>query len=83
MRVYNLREGIGKAQDTLPERFFHEPIAYGRLSGVVLGREAFQEEIDTYYGMMGWDANGVPLVSTLLDHQLDWLVPMCAKLKSR
>lgn len=79
MRVYNLREGIGKAQDTLPERFFNEPIAYGRLSGVVLSREDFQEEIDTYYSMMGWDAGGVPLESTLLDHRLDWLAPMCAK----
>jgi aldehyde:ferredoxin oxidoreductase len=83
MRVYNLREGIGKEQDTLPERFFNEPIAYGRLSGVVLSREAFQEEIDTYYGMMGWDAGGVPMEATLLDHQLDWLIPLCGQLRTR
>ena len=83
MRVYNLREGIGKEQDTLPERFFQEPIAYGRLSGVVLDREAFQAEIDTYFSMMGWNVDGIPLESTLLDHQLDWLVPMCAQLKTR
>lgn len=29
--------------------------------------------------MMGWDANGVPLDATLLDHQLDWLVPMLSR----
>jgi len=79
MRVYNLREGIGKDLDTLPERFFSEPIVYGRLSGVVLDRKAFQDEIETYYSMMGWDKNGVPLEGTLLDHRLDWLVPVCAQ----
>jgi len=75
MRVYNLREGLTAADDTLPDRFFTEPIRHGRLAGTVLDREAFGEAVRTYYRMMGWDDAGVPLAATLIDHHLDWAVP--------
>ena len=74
MRVYNLREGLSAADDTLPERFFAEPIEYGRLAGAVLDRQTFGELISTYYEMMGWDKDGVPLPGTLYDHHLEWVL---------
>ena len=73
MRAYNLREGIGAADDTLPDRFFDEPVPVGPWKGKTLDRAMFAECIRTYYRMMGWDDAGVPLRETLLDHHLEWV----------
>ena len=76
MRVYNLREGLTAAEDTLPERFFAEPIRMpgARWDGKRLDREAFLAAIKTYYRMLGWDDAGRPRYETLLDHHLEWTV---------
>lgn len=74
MRIYNLREGLTKEDDTLPKRFFKEPIKEGRLKGVVIDEKKFKESIFTYYQMMGWDEGGVPLLGTLYDHHLEWTI---------
>jgi aldehyde:ferredoxin oxidoreductase len=75
MRVYNLREGLGAADDTLPVRFFTLPIDHGRLAGTVIDRDHFDAAIRMYYEMMGWDASGVPREATLHEHQLGWAIP--------
>lgn len=75
MRLYNLREGLTSADDTLPDRFFTEPVGHGRLAGSILDRTSFGEAIRTYYLMMGWDARGVPLRETLIDHHLGGFAP--------
>jgi aldehyde:ferredoxin oxidoreductase len=76
MRIYNLREGLTAADDTLPERFFNEPLQMPgmRWDGKQLDRETFLEAIRTYYRMMGWDDLGQPRYETLLDHHLEWVV---------
>jgi aldehyde:ferredoxin oxidoreductase len=74
MRVYNLREGLLASDDTLPDRFFDEPISSGRWSGTRLDRARFHGLIRTYYRMMGWDDGGRPRYETLLDHALEWTV---------
>lgn len=72
MRVYNNREGLTADDDGLPDRFFDEPIDSGAKQGVKLDRQAFQEAIEAYYEMMGWDERGVPRPATLYDHHLEW-----------
>lgn len=74
MRVYNLREGLTAADDTLPDRFFDEPLKMpgSRWDGKCLDRAAFHAAIKTYYRMMGWDDAGRPLPETLIDHRLEW-----------
>jgi aldehyde:ferredoxin oxidoreductase len=74
MRVYNLREGLTAADDTLPDRFFDEPIPDGRWAGTKIDRHAFAEAIQLFHGMMGWDDIGRPRSSTLVDHGLEWVV---------
>ncbi len=76
MRVYNLREGLTAADDTLPTRFFDEAIEMPgeRWDGRRLDRGAFDSAVRTYYRMMGWDDEGRPRYETLLDHHLDWVV---------
>nr|QNO52549.1 tungsten-containing aldehyde ferredoxin oxidoreductase [Methanosarcinales archaeon ANME-1 ERB6] len=54
-RLYNVREGFGKADDILPDRFFEE-----KVNGRVIDREEFLKTLDEYYRMRGWDENGVP-----------------------
>ncbi len=73
MRCYNLREGLGARDDTLPDRFFEEPIASGKRKGDVLDRARFQDAVRFYYSMMGWDSEGRPTQATLQDHGLAWL----------
>jgi aldehyde:ferredoxin oxidoreductase len=72
MRVYNLREGLTAEDDTLPARFFDEPISVGRWVGTRLDRERFAAAVRTYYRMMGWDDAGRPRYEALLDHHLEW-----------
>jgi aldehyde:ferredoxin oxidoreductase len=74
MRVYNLREGLTADDDTLPDRFFDDPIPQGRWAGTRLDREAFRTLIGTYYRLMGWDDAGRPRYESLLDHHLEWTV---------
>jgi aldehyde:ferredoxin oxidoreductase len=75
MRVYNLREGLTAASDTLPVRFFTEPLnVKGRFAGLRLERNRFGEALRVYYRMLGWDDAGRPRYETLLDHRLEWTV---------
>ncbi len=66
MRLYNVREGLTAADDTLPDRFFEDPIPDGAWTGVTLDRAEFQRLIQTYYRLMGWDALGLPTREALI-----------------
>ncbi|MDI3534167.1 MAG: aldehyde:ferredoxin oxidoreductase [Thermosediminibacterales bacterium] len=56
-RIFNIREGITKKDDTLPERFFEEPI--GSKSKVIT-REQLETMLSDYYSLRGWSTEGVP-----------------------
>ena len=56
-RLYNLREGFTRADDTLPQRLLEEPVADGPSKGWVSQLEPMLKE---YYRARGWDENGVP-----------------------
>jgi aldehyde:ferredoxin oxidoreductase len=62
-RLYNLREGFTRADDTLPPRLLNEP-ATGASEGWVSHLEPMLEE---YYRTRGWDPNGVPSPAKLRD----------------
>jgi aldehyde:ferredoxin oxidoreductase len=72
MRLYNLREGLGREDDVLPDRFYDTPIAAGPQKGAVLDRALFEQSVSTFYEMMGWDEAGVPRAATLFDFGLEW-----------
>ncbi|GAB4111112.1 MAG: aldehyde ferredoxin oxidoreductase family protein [Roseiflexaceae bacterium] len=74
MQVFNRREGLTAAADTLPDRFFDDPIPEGIWQGTRLDRAAFHGAIRSYYRMMGWDEQGHPLYETLIDQHLEWVV---------
>ena len=51
-REFNLREGMTKADDTLPKRFFEEKLED---SGKVLPKSEFDKMLSDYYKLKGWD----------------------------
>jgi aldehyde:ferredoxin oxidoreductase len=59
-RMYNLREGLTAADDTLPDRMLHEPTFPGMESGHPL-----HLLLPRYYALRGWDRQGVPTARTL------------------
>ena len=70
-RIFNLREGLTSKDDSLPDRFF-KPLEGGTLKGKKINRRQFQQALKTYYQMMGWDKNGVPLKAKLEELELGW-----------
>jgi len=52
-RLFNIRQGLTRKDDTLSERFLKEPIPSGPAKGRVLDLEPMLEE---YYRARGWDA---------------------------
>ncbi len=71
-RVFNCREGFSSADDRLPDRMF-EPMRDGTLKGHCIDREQFEESLRMYYGMMGWNEQGIPTKAKLEELDLGWL----------
>ena len=60
-KLFNLREGCGRAGDYPPERFFREGIQGGPAEGAVLNREDYDRLLSDYYEARGWNPDtGVP-----------------------
>jgi aldehyde:ferredoxin oxidoreductase len=67
-RLYNLREGFTKDDDTLPDRLLNEPVAEGPSEGFTVKLDPMLEE---YYAFRGWDKDGVPSEAKLKELGLD------------
>ena len=67
--LFNLREGIGKKDDTLPKRFTDEP----QIPDKPESRVRMDKMLPPYYKLRGWDANGVPTKATLRKFGLDFV----------
>jgi aldehyde:ferredoxin oxidoreductase len=52
-RVFNVREGVTRADDTLPPRLLEEPLTEGPAAGKV--NENLPAMLDKYYELRGWD----------------------------
>jgi aldehyde:ferredoxin oxidoreductase len=59
-RWFNVREGITRKDDYLPNRFSSEPLKKGQYDGTVLNKEIFDKMLDDYYKLRKWDTNGIP-----------------------
>ena len=59
-RLFNVREGVRRAADVLPWRVMHEPIPDGPSAGAYCPPDELGAMLDEYYGLRGWDAQGVP-----------------------
>ncbi len=70
-RLFNVREGFNRKQDTLPIRNLSQPLSDGPAKGQVVELDIM---LDEYYVRMGWNENGVPTPARLKELGLDQLV---------
>ena len=56
-KIFNLKSGFSKKDDTLPPRLLKEPVAEGPAKGMVNKLDVMLPE---YYELRGWDKEGVP-----------------------
>jgi aldehyde:ferredoxin oxidoreductase len=57
-RLINQREGLTKLDDTLPRRFFDEPMQQATTAGHYIDREKFADLLIRFYRLRGWDDEG-------------------------
>ena len=75
-RIYTLerlilnREGITRKDDLLPRRIMEEPLPDGIARGRVITPVMYDEMLEEYYRVRGWDENGVPRKSTLAELEI-------------
>ena len=75
-RIFNLREGFSRKDDTLPERLF-QPLENGALEGHAMPREEFEQALTHLYQLKGWDASsGIPTRERLEELSLDWVADL-------
>ena len=55
--IFNIREGLTSADDTLPPRFFDEGIGPKKS---VIKKEQLERLKGDYYRLRGWSEEGVP-----------------------
>ena len=71
-RVFNMREGATRADDTLPARLLEEPMPEGPAKGQVVNLDPL---LDAYYEYRGWDKEtGKPTKEKLKELGLEWAI---------
>ncbi len=70
-RLFNIREGLQRQDDTLPKRLLHQKMPTGASAGNTVPLDVMLEE---YYQLMGWDSNGIPTPERLqqLGLEAEW-----------
>ena len=61
-RLFNIREGFSRKDDTLPKRFLETPLQDGPSKDRVVPLENLLNE---YYEVRKWDNNGIPTAELL------------------
>ena len=70
-RLYNIREGLTRKDDTLPPRVMKDPIPSGVSKGSYVSEEELNILLDGYYQARGWTKDGVPKKAKISELGLD------------
>jgi aldehyde:ferredoxin oxidoreductase len=71
-RSFNVREGLRRKDDWLPERFVTETVPDGPSEGMMIHPDELNRMLDDYYEFRGWDKEtGVPTKTRLKKLGLD------------
>jgi aldehyde:ferredoxin oxidoreductase len=73
-RVFNVREGFGRRQDSLPKRILTEPLHTREADGEGQMVRHQDEFLDRYYKLRGWTRNGIPTEAKLKKMKLGFAV---------
>ncbi|MEM4733695.1 MAG: aldehyde ferredoxin oxidoreductase C-terminal domain-containing protein, partial [Candidatus Bathyarchaeia archaeon] len=81
-RLFNIREGLGRKDDTLPWKVMNEPVPdEGPSKGAVVTQEELDLLLDDYYAARGWTSSGVPTTEKLKELGMDDLLDIVEKRK--
>ena len=73
-RLINIREGLGRKDDTLPWKVMNMPIPdEGPAKGAVVTKKELDLLLDDYYTSRGWTVEGVPTAATLKELGMEGL----------
>ncbi len=72
-RAFNIKMGIDRKDDRLPERFLKEPVPDGAIKGQTVNLDIMLEE---YYKERGYDEQGRPSIEKLRELGLDFIIPV-------
>jgi aldehyde:ferredoxin oxidoreductase len=59
-RLINARLGVGRKDDTLPDRWFDEPVTVGAYAGEKIDRGEFDRMLSEFYAISNLDEEGHP-----------------------
>lgn len=60
-RMFDVRQGLRRKDDSLPKKFFEQPLSKGQYKGEVMDKEKFEQMKDEYYELRGWNKEtGIP-----------------------
>jgi len=72
-RAFSVREGLTRADDSLPKRLLEDPMPEGPAQGLVV--EKLDEMLDAYYEFRGWDKKtGKPTPEKLKELGLGYVI---------
>jgi aldehyde:ferredoxin oxidoreductase len=67
-RMFDVRQGLRRKDDTLPRKFFEQPLEKGPYKGEVIDEKKFEQMKDEYYEIRGWDKQtGIPTQAKLVE----------------
>lgn len=73
-RAFNVREGITRKDDVLPNRLMEEPLPEGAYKGETFRKKVLDKMLDCYYEFMGWDREtGIPTKEKLKELGLGYV----------
>lgn len=76
-RLINIREGLGRKDDTLPWKVMNLPIPdEGPVQGAVVTQKELDLLLDDYYTSRGWTLEGVPTAAKLKELGMEGLTSM-------
>ena len=64
-RLFNIREGFTRKDDSFPKRIMTEPIKAGASKGALISQTDLDEMLDEYYKARGWNKGGTPTATKL------------------
>jgi len=71
-RLINIREGLGRKDDTLPWKVMNLPIPdEGPVKGAVVTQKELDLLLDDYYDSRGWTLEGIPKLAKLKELGMD------------
>ena len=74
-RLFNVREGFSRKDDTLPYKVMHLPIPdEGPSKGAYVSQKELDFLLDDYYEARGWNKDGIPTVKKLKELGMDDLI---------